>query len=459
VTVTPPGGWKPLDNATTGTAGVRSLTYYKLATATEPATYTFGFSRGAEAAGAIAAYAGVDPIMPVQSHAAQVNGTATTAHGSPNVSVPVASSELLSLFAFDGGTTASPGSGMAELWDRVSGGAVATTQTGIEAAEGLAGANVARTAVSSTSVKSIGNTIVLRAAAVPDTSAIRYSYSGPGDTADATLDTSGNVIESTIGLLGGVLLTKRASGDVWSYPNIHGDVMASANAAGAKVGPTLSYDPFGQALGSLPDNSASAFDYAWLGQHQRGTETAAGAFSIEMGARQYVPGLGRFLEVDPIEGGCSNDYAYVRGDPVNANDLSGMSTSTCMQAILRVFKDAFASGGVVGRYVAALKYRDGDKGHVEAFNNSKRRLQKAMRNLKNECFKGGGPGGFVGALALGAAGIGNGLLGLRYPGTAKGSGGGFRVPVRAVGTAFLIAGFAALVVATDGAAAPAAAAF
>lgn len=62
----------------------------------------------------------------------------------------------------------------------------------------------------------------------------RYGYSGPGDTPDFTLDASSNVLERTISLIGGGTLTKRAGGDVWSYPNVHGDVIATAEATGTK---------------------------------------------------------------------------------------------------------------------------------------------------------------------------------------------------------------------------------
>jgi hypothetical protein len=34
--------------------------------------------------------------------------------------------------------------------------------------------------------------------------------------------------------------------------------------------------------------------------------------------------IGRFLEVDPVEGGSANDYSYGFGDPLNGADLDGL---------------------------------------------------------------------------------------------------------------------------------------
>lgn len=154
-----------------------------------------------------------------------------------------------------------------------------------------------------------------------------YIFSGIGDAADAVINASNQVVETDISMPGGALWTMRSSGNVWSYPNVHGDLTASADQSGAKQGSTTTYDPYGNRVGAVAaiDNSKGSFDYGYVGQHQKGTEAQSGLQpTIEMGARQYSPVLGRFLEVDPVEGGSANDYDYVSGDPLNHFDLDGL---------------------------------------------------------------------------------------------------------------------------------------
>lgn len=62
--------------------------------------------------------------------------------------------------------------------------------------------------------------------------------------------------------------------------------------------------------------------YSYLGGKQRHTSTSTGV--IEMGARVYVPQLGRFLQTDPVYRGSANAYDYVHQDAVNNLDLDGL---------------------------------------------------------------------------------------------------------------------------------------
>ena len=171
----------------------------------------------------------------------------------------------------------------------------------------------------------------------------RYGHSGPGDTSDFVMDGSGAVTERTLGLPGGVAVTFRSGSQVWSYPNMHGDTVVITDGSGTKQGVTRTYDPFGNTTGqSLVDNSAGAMDFAMLGEHHRPTEhETALAITVEMGARQYDPVLGRFLEVDPIEGGSANDYDYVSGDPVNQLDLAGTFVFPGVKRMRRRLRSSF----------------------------------------------------------------------------------------------------------------------
>lgn len=75
-----------------------------------------------------------------------------------------------------------------------------------------------------------------------------------------------------------------------------------------------------------------------------------------MGARVYIAKMGRFLQVDPQDGGNDNAYSYVN-DPVNAFDLDGnLGWSDVSNFAKNHWKDAlnFGAGMAAGIIVTAL---------------------------------------------------------------------------------------------------------
>jgi RHS repeat-associated protein len=150
-----------------------------------------------------------------------------------------------------------------------------------------------------------------------------FHYDGPGDAPAWTA--RGSTWTRNIVGIGGELSAIQESGKEITLPltNLHGDVSATAaiTPGATSLKATFRYDEFGNST------SGSAGRFGWLGGAQRRTELASGI--VQMGARSYVPQIGRFLSSDPIRGGSANAYDYTNQDPVNGFDLAGEAPGGC----------------------------------------------------------------------------------------------------------------------------------
>jgi RHS repeat-associated protein len=152
-------------------------------------------------------------------------------------------------------------------------------------------------------------------------------YAGPEQAPAWTTTSTGSWSRNVTGVAGGLAAVQTSGeGAMLQLADLHGDVIgtASTSEAESKLIPAKETTEYG-----VPKTSITS-KYSWLGADQLPTELPTGV--IDMGARAYIPQLGRFEQTDPQPGGSINAYAYTDNDPVNQADPTGESATYNYQA-------------------------------------------------------------------------------------------------------------------------------
>ncbi|MFJ6622725.1 RHS repeat-associated core domain-containing protein [Kitasatospora sp. NPDC091335] len=132
---------------------------------------------------------------------------------------------------------------------------------------------------------------------------------------------------------GGITITRvtAATGGgriVYQCADPHGTNGVQIDTGAAQTVSRRPTDPFGNPRGTQPDPSTWAGDKGFVG----GTLDPSTGLT-NLGAREYQPLTGRFLNPDPLLGDSDpqqwNGYAYSNNDPINMSDPSGLYGSWC----------------------------------------------------------------------------------------------------------------------------------
>ncbi len=165
-TITAPAGWtlRIRTNQSSGVANAQAI-YYRVATGSEPASYSWTFSTSTGSAGGMVAFSGVDPVTPIDVSAGTANSSSLS-QPAPSVTTTVANTMVVTSHSMSSSATWTPPAGMAEAVDRAS--LTVPNALGISlevnyVAQAAVGATGVKTATASNDAgQGVGETIALR---------------------------------------------------------------------------------------------------------------------------------------------------------------------------------------------------------------------------------------------------------------------------------------------------------
>ena len=178
-----------------------------------------------------------------------------------------------------------------------------------------------------------------------DAGPIRYSRSG------VLLNAESKPYAVQYSLPGAVAVTKPliAGGLArWQFTSLSGDLFFTTDDVGVLQGTAQVFDPYGQVLTTPNAPQAGLPNTTWEAATGNESEALKTPYQL-MGARVYIPALGRFVQLDPKVGGSANGYDYANQDPVNNSDPSGNETENWLTNGLTGLA-SFTVGAIAGLF-------------------------------------------------------------------------------------------------------------
>jgi hypothetical protein len=163
--ISPPPGWTPIADTVTS---IHAVTYYHVAVAADPGSWTWSFGSATAASGGIVSYSGVNTRVPIDAAAAS-SGTASKSAVAPSMTTNSAGDQVIAAVSFGSAkaNAVTQASGTTERYDTngLLGTGTATESEAADFTQATAGATGSKIATAAISAPWIAQTIALNAGA------------------------------------------------------------------------------------------------------------------------------------------------------------------------------------------------------------------------------------------------------------------------------------------------------